>query len=216
MKLFHNRVPHEEQLRILERALLDGFCCTQFITAMDDSNFSCKLSQVHGFLNSRIAAANHEYFQILEEGSIAGCTVGNALAHELALALAADWPWESAGSDNQGTCLISSVAANQCLYRAFDINADNGIADTLSTELLDLLGHSFNQGRTALAVYHLSGIILNLVCDGNLTAVFSFFNEQRIQTRSSRIDSGCKSARTRTQNDDIINLVHQNISLHIN
>ena len=216
MKLFHNCIPHKEQLRILERALLDGFCRTQFITAMDNSNFSCKLCQVHGFLNSRVAAANYEYFQILEEGSIAGCAVGNTLAHELALALAADRPWESAGSNDQGTCLISSVASNQCLYRTFDINADNGIADTLSSKLLYLLGHSFNQGRTALAVYHLSGIILNLVCNGNLAAVFTFFNEQRIKTRSSCIDSSCKSARTCTQNDDIINLVHQNISLHIN
>ena len=103
---FHNRIPHEVKLRILECFLLDGFCCTKFISSVDDRYFSCELGQIHSLFYCGVSAADYIYFKVLKEVGITGSAVGNTLAHKFCFALASDRSCVSAGSDDHVLCLI--------------------------------------------------------------------------------------------------------------
>ena len=157
---------------------------------MDDSNLSCELCQVHSFLNGRIAAAYYIHFKVLEEVGVTGSAEGNSLAHELAFSLASDGTRESACGDDQCLTLICIFGSVKLLYGAFQLDLCNGIACALSTELFSLCCHSGDQGRAALAFYHLAGIVFNFVSNSNLAAIFCLLDNKSRQAVSSGVQAG--------------------------
>ena len=207
-QLFHHGIPHEEQLVVLEGFFLDGLCRAQFVSAMDDGNLTGKLGQIHGFFHSCVAAAYHKDFQIFKEVGIAGGTIGNAAAHIVLLALAADRSGISTGRNDHGLALILALSADKLFHRAFQLYAADGIRYTVAAELFALLCHTCDQAGAALFFQHLSRIVLDLIRDRDLTAVLSLFNDQRGKTSASCIQAGCQAAGAGAKNHNIINLAH--------
>lgn len=139
----------EVELQVITGATNEtGFGCAQLVSSVDDGNFSGKFSQVHGLLHCGVASSYDKHFQILKEVGIAGSAVGYAFSSELSLALASDGACVSAGGNDHIFCLVLIFRTLQDLDLAAEIHCIDGVGNTLCAELLHLLCHSCDQGRS--------------------------------------------------------------------
>ena len=179
---------------------------------MDQGDLTGELGQVHGFLNSGVAAANHEDLEVLEEVGVAGSAEGNALTNELALVLTADGPGECAGGQDDGLSLILTLVADQGLDGTLQLDFLDNIRNALCAKLGDLSSHTSDQRRTALLAQALARIIFNFIGDSDLTAILAFLDNQRRQAAASGIKTSGQTGGAGTQDNDIVNLAHWNHS----
>ena len=118
---FYNCIPHKVKFFVLECFLLNGFCCTKFITSVNNCNFSCEFCKVHSFFYCRVSSTYYVYFKIFEEVCITGSTVRNALTHEFFFAFASDRSCKSSGCDDNRFCLIFGFRTLQYFDIAFQM-----------------------------------------------------------------------------------------------
>src|SRR5699024_5152817 len=130
-------VPHKVHLRICKSFLLDGLSSSELVTSVDDGYFAGEFSEVHSFLNCRVAAAYYIDFKIFEEVCIAGSAVRNTFAGEFFFTFAADRTRRSAGSDNQSFCIVIAVVALQVFDLAIQLHVNDCIGNAVSAEFLN-------------------------------------------------------------------------------
>src|SRR5699024_3143442 len=139
--------------------------------------------------------------EILKEVAVAGGAVGNALAGQFLLAGAADGLGRSAGGDDDSLALILGLAALDHLDVAFQLHIHNGVKHLLSAEVVDLVHHLLDQGRTGFA-FHSAGIVFDLVSDDDLSAVLDLLDDQGAQTSSAGVQSGSQASRAGADDDN--------------
>ena len=96
----------------------------------------------------------------------------------------------------------------QNFYIAFQFYLFDHIRYSFGPEFFGLLRHPCDQGRSWLPFYDLSRIIFDVICDCDLSAIFTFLNNQCWKTDSSCVQSRCQTSRTCTKDDNVINLTH--------
>ena len=112
----NNCIPHKVKFVVFESFLLNGFCCTQLITSVNDCNFSSEFCKVHSLFNSGISTTYYIYLKILEEVSVTSSAVRNSSSKELCLTLAADWSCMSTCSNDNILCLILTFFTFEDFY----------------------------------------------------------------------------------------------------
>jgi len=166
------------ELIILKRLFLNGLRGTKFITSVDDRNFSREFCKIHRFFNSRITTAYYIHFKIFKEVGIACCTVRNTFSHKFFFVFASNRTCKSTGCNDHCFSKVFCLGAFQLLHIAIQLNRIDHVCYALRAKLLNLLCHSGDQRRSAFTFYNLPRIVFNLIRDSNLSAVFSFFNDQ--------------------------------------
>ena len=209
--LHHHAVPQEVDLGVGEGLLLNGLGGPELIPAVDDGHLPGELGQVHGLLHRAVAAAHHVDLKVLEEGRVAGGAEGDALAGELALVLAADGLGEGAGGDDDALGQVLALDAHQLLHLAGELHALDGVAAPLGAELLGLLGHPGDEAGAAFALHHLAGVVLDLVGDGDLSAVLALLDDEGAQAAAAGIQAGGEAGGAGAQNDHVVNFAHWKI-----
>ena len=175
---------------------------------MDNGNFAGEFGQVDGLFHRGVTAAYYEYFKVLEEVGIASRAEGDASADEFFFVFAADGAGMCAGSQNNGLTFVLAFCADQLFHGAFQLQIFNGIADSLGAEFCSLSGHSRDEGGAGLALQQSAGVVFDLVGDGDLTAVLTFFDDQGGQAGAACVKTCCQTGRAGTEDDHVINLAH--------
>ena len=203
----HDAVPHEVELFVLERLLLNGLGGTQLVAAVNDRHLAGELREIHGLFDRGVAAADNVDLEVLKERTVARRAEGNTLADELALILAADGTRKRTGGDDDGLGLILALGADELLHVARELDTLDHVAHALHAEMLTLRGHTGDEAGAGIAL-DLSGIVFDFIGDGDLTAILTLLNDQGAESAAAGIETGGQTRRACAQNDNVINFAH--------
>ena len=114
-----------------------------------------------------------------------------------------------ASGEDDGLGAVLALLAHELLDVAFELDGVDRVAHALATELLNLLGHTGDEGRTRFfLIDDLARIILDFLGDSNLAAILAFFNQESLHTATTGIQTSREACGAGTQDDDIIYIFH--------
>ena len=196
-------IPEHVDLRILEQALLQDFLGAQLVAAMHECHLLCQIGEIQGFLDGRVAAADHDDVLAAIEEPVAGGASGHAEALELLFRRQTEPACLRAGGDDERVRQIFVAAVALEPDRVLgQIRLYNGVGDHVRAHMFGLGPHLIHEPR-ALDHVGETGIVLDIGGDGHLTARLDALDQERLQHGARRVDGGGVAGRTGADDDHL-------------
>ena len=192
--LLHNRMGQEAELGVLSGLLLQDLRRGETLRGIDEGDAAGKAGEIQGFLRGSVPAACHKDLQIPKKCRVAGGAEGNAPSHVGILIFAAYGPRRSAGGQNHRFGKVSFRPSRQLFYGTVQLRRADGIPDPLNAGSVSLRGHPGDETGAGVPL-QLTGVVVQMSSEGDLTAVLPLLQQQGVQTAPAGINGGGQPGR---------------------
>ena len=143
-------VPDKLHLRVMQRLFGRLLVAVQdpFFMEYYNNYLSGEFCNVHTFLDTLIAAANHHNRLILKEFRITSCAVGYAHTGQFFLAGDSQYPSRGASGNNHSLCLVFMAAGIHLFRVASQFNSLHLLTSNFSAKLFCMLRHLLGKDRS--------------------------------------------------------------------
>ncbi|MNE23281.1 hypothetical protein D3C80_1165290 [compost metagenome] len=198
---------------LFKEFVLEDFLRAQFVAPMDQVHFFGDVRQVQGFLDRRVAAADHSNHLIAIEKSITGRARRNPFAGERFFRRQAQVLRGGAGGNDQGVAGVGAAIADQLERPLLQLGGMDVVVNDLGGKAFGVFLHAIHQHRSGQA-FNVAWPVIHFDGGGELAACLDAGNDNRLEVGAGGINCRAVTGRAGAQDNQagMLRFAHKNTS----